>query len=336
MMQLKSPQPEKATSFQCRLKHITILHPSYPQATLLTFPRLDLDEMALPGADHMECYGVHYNTVLTACQITAGNMLDVYLSKDILGRDRVDHSPDDILLSDSYYLQVPSAKKHDYPIVPNFESWIFPHRNLPFPWDSMDSSRAGRGDLNSCVLSGSGTTETSCLITDQKWFNARGMGRYHEEHDGVPIDTSWNQIPMRLDLDAIMNEGAFALVPKPVVEGHYEMVPHFTRTDGSFASEASQWHNQRLRALASVSPEYLFARFAKTILMMVEPFVMEHPSPVNIFLVNNATAGLVRYPLRFVDRRMDVGERRKRYSVDLKHWSGDSESESDSDNDFYP
>lgn len=55
-------------------------------------------------------HGVHFETVLLACQIITGNEFDTaYLSYDRPGHDRVRISREGILMRNHYYLHVPQG-----------------------------------------------------------------------------------------------------------------------------------------------------------------------------------------------------------------------------------
>lgn len=60
-------------------------------------------------------HGVHFDTLLVACQIITGNGFDTaYLSYDRPGHDRVRLSREGILMRNQYYLHVPQGKhRHD-------------------------------------------------------------------------------------------------------------------------------------------------------------------------------------------------------------------------------
>lgn len=57
------------------------------------------------------CYGVHFETMLFACQIIAGNSFETaYLSYDRKGNNRVQLAPCGILMHDHYFLHVPQGE----------------------------------------------------------------------------------------------------------------------------------------------------------------------------------------------------------------------------------
>ncbi|POS69616.1 hypothetical protein DHEL01_v211988 [Diaporthe helianthi] len=102
---------------------IEFLHPHYsgPDA-LFRLPKLDLT----PSVS-----GVHYRTALLACQIVANNAFDGYLATDRDGEARVVADDDDLLTGNKYWFIADANNPHDnYPIVPRFEDWIFPHEEF--------------------------------------------------------------------------------------------------------------------------------------------------------------------------------------------------------------
>lgn len=99
---------------------ITIRHPAYIRGedTMFSQPRLDKvephDETDYNADDAMKetCldYGVHFATMLLACQVIAGNSFETaYLSYDRKGTSRVQLGPGGILMHDYYYLHVPKG-----------------------------------------------------------------------------------------------------------------------------------------------------------------------------------------------------------------------------------
>lgn len=87
---------------------------------MFSLPRLDAvdsqdetDDEKTNTADNTPTrtkHGVHFETVLLACQIITGNEFDTaYLSYDRPGHDRVHISRQGILMRNYYYLQVPQG-----------------------------------------------------------------------------------------------------------------------------------------------------------------------------------------------------------------------------------
>lgn len=100
--------------------HITIRHPGYIRGedSIFAFPRLDTvdsedvtdKDMTAEGAAQETEHGVHFGTILVACQIVTGNSFrDAFLSYDRKGHHKVDISLTGILVKNHYYLHVPQG-----------------------------------------------------------------------------------------------------------------------------------------------------------------------------------------------------------------------------------
>ncbi|KAF5004000.1 hypothetical protein FDECE_9500 [Fusarium decemcellulare] len=166
-------------------------------------------------------YGVHYETVLVACQIITGNSFDnAYLSYDRPGNDRVGMNLDGILTKSDYYLHVVQDVGGDsksYAVTPNFQQWRFPDQ-LPDNWRSLQSTHLDPHQ-RSCIISGSQKTEDAHVVprAQDEWYEANGMRHYSLGGRSVS-DSEDNSCRMRPDLHRIFDDRAFALIPKP--DGH--------------------------------------------------------------------------------------------------------------------
>ncbi|KAK3614758.1 hypothetical protein LTR56_027038 [Elasticomyces elasticus] len=168
---------------------VTIKHPGYRGSgnTLLTLPATD-------GADHSSA---HYDTVHIACVVIAGNEFDGWLSASQSGDTRVEPDACGLVKAGIYYFHVSAGKTllvtagaispqqpHlEYPIVPNFRCWRFPHTSLPRLWQ-----QAGEGDESSerpqtCRLTltshGRALQKSHIIPSSEKsWFNENDMHQY--------------------------------------------------------------------------------------------------------------------------------------------------------------
>lgn len=88
------------------------------------------------------------------------------------------------------------------------------------------------------------------------------------------IDTSKNICLLRCDLHKDFDRRAFAIVPKPASGTVPALTVHFLRADNDLADQVTKFHNQIVRSLDSLSPQYLFARFAYAIFALVTDFVL--------------------------------------------------------------
>ncbi|KPM39093.1 hypothetical protein AK830_g7471 [Neonectria ditissima] len=108
---------------------IRILHPGYSNSS--NNPDFDI----LIAFQAFDDGGVHYDTAHTACAILANNRWDGYFSRDKYGKIKV-RPTDGVLRDPSSYFCLPSSdpSTDQYPVIPRFKDWRFPHNNLPPIW----------------------------------------------------------------------------------------------------------------------------------------------------------------------------------------------------------
>lgn len=248
---------------------IEFLHPHYsgPDA-LFRLPKLDLT----PSVS-----GVHYRTALLACQIVANNAFDGYLATDRDGEARVVADDDDLLTGNKYWFIADANNPHDnYPIVPRFEDWIFPHEEFQgLRWRCPKDSDQDQvqPQTRRCIIS-----NVSCLIRSshiippalEAWFTRNYMERFGA--DILSIHSPSNRIDLRHDLHHAWDRHMFVLTPK-----QSELTLHVLNCSASHGTceFAAQWHNVPVRkaALQNVADEYLFAKFAQAIFTLLKPCI---------------------------------------------------------------
>lgn len=270
---------------------VSFCHPGYepPHDLLFKLPRLD-QEHASPTK------GIHYGTALTACQIVANNALNGYLATDRAGRHRVHGDADSVLTGTRYWFftadtpaEATSATdkgaglhaKVPYPVVPSFQDWPFPHQELQDNnaspagclWYPPNAAAAGR-----CIVTqASGVIQGAHLVpgADREWFERNVMSQYGTHHD---VDQSANDIDLRSDIHLAFDEHWFAIVPKA---GSYA-VHLLTAAKISTREFAESFHNRPVLPDApipgearEVPREFLYARFARAVLLLLKPFVAQ-------------------------------------------------------------
>lgn len=159
--------------------------------------------------------------------------------------------------------------------IPNFQ---FPHSNLPSSWASIRIPRRLNNNLPrpssfdqavlardvSCRISKNILgTESAHLIprTEDRWFNINQMLRY-SSHPEAPVANSVDNkvLLLQSDLHHLFDQGRFVLLPK-----RGDWVIHVL--SGLPNEElAALYHNVALQPLSELSAEFLFARFAWTVL----------------------------------------------------------------------
>ncbi|KAI1194284.1 hypothetical protein F5X97DRAFT_311621 [Nemania serpens] len=285
------PQPV-VTEFDTK-DEIKFHHPGYhpPHDILLILPRLDRSSTPLQG--------VHYGTALTACQIIANNAFDGYLATDREGCKRVDFDLDydDLLTGSDYWFFVPSVPSNlnPYPIVPSFRDWAFPHQRIS-RWPRPNHT-ANPDDHRCIITRTAGFVNQAHIIpaAEEKWFEINAMSQYGSHRD---INQKHNKIALRHDLHFAFDTHLFAIVPK---HNHY-VVNQLHATETSTIEFASSYHNYKVvQQPRDVIPEFLFARFARAILMLTKPFTAQ--APINRYVtrlraINNEDGGSNEYSMK--------------------------------------
>ncbi|EEU38240.1 uncharacterized protein NECHADRAFT_66931 [Fusarium vanettenii 77-13-4] len=263
---------------------IRFYHPGYlkPLNLLFCLPRVDYS-----AEDN--AYGVHYRTALTACQIVANNAFEKgKLARDDKGQDIV-ADDEKVLLDRDYWFFIEDDER--YAVVPSFNDWQFPHDKLPDWWIAPTSS-LGLHTKRCAVTNTSYAFTWAHLIPkeEQQWFNKNGMGLYGGGSHS--LDDQHNILPLKADLYVCFDQSVFALVPKqhrePNGEFRTEYVLHVL--DARESEFAALYQDRPIKCLVSGSREYLFARFAWTVISRIKPFL---------------TSGVGRRVIRFRVRACD-------------------------------
>jgi hypothetical protein len=237
--------------------------------------------------------GLHHGTARTACGIIANNAWDGYLS-DTKDGGALELDYDDLLLKKDYWFHVPNqgseSTDKNYPIVPSFRHWKYPHRQPPPCWNhtssqSMSShttspsqhpapsemTRAARNRDETCrITKASDQTKVAhlCPKAEKSWFDINGMHVYNENHnlpDKTRLSDPKNTLLLRTDLHDAMDAKKFVLVPKcgKWVVHMLEKTNHIGRF----------YQNSTLHDIKGVGPEFLLTRFAWAIFPLVRDFL---------------------------------------------------------------
>ncbi|KAM5353279.1 hypothetical protein ACJZ2D_016824 [Fusarium nematophilum] len=332
-------QPPRVPALRCSAAPVVIRHPHYPedQNTLLRFPRLDVASRR-DETDSKCTYGAHYGTVLSACQIVAGNASTAFLSHDRRGKTPVLLGYDDVLIHREYFLQVPQGRVlsqtshpfdsgaflgiddlRPFAILCDFEVWQFPHDGLPEAWACLDDIPAVTTfPAHGCILSGGLTTQPAHLVpkSQSSWFCQNRMGDYiaNRGRDFGPGNAS-NTCRLHEDLLGDFDRRAFALVPKRSPRG-YCLVAHYLSTSDNLSYPANVFHNQTASQLEEITRELLFTRFAYAIFGLVQTFT-EQTRRVAIIEPGRDEFGLSSWvtnvyqmsPVQVAARRMQLASR---------------------------
>jgi hypothetical protein len=283
-------------------KKVIVRHPAYKgQNNVLT------SLLAADGPDG----GLDLATVHTICAIMADNRFDGYLAHQSDPTSLAMHVQ--ILPPGEYFFHVPSntevsesgdatvdspSAAYCYPVVAFFDSWAFPHANIPTLWQRAESATPS-------VLRPTNTTvverDRTCRLTNQRlgcelahvvpkseeeWFLRNGMGMQYgslgrREASGK-LDEPENVMLLRSDIHKAWDDRSFVFVPKQNSSStryrHEDddapapdcsLVAHVMHQDEEMMA---LFHNVKSQAL-SVRSEYLFARLAWSIFPAAQNFL---------------------------------------------------------------
>ncbi|KAK1570206.1 uncharacterized protein LY79DRAFT_594448 [Colletotrichum navitas] len=259
-------------------KNAYFFHPAYPQPLNLLFalPCVDpIDEGDALATGQPK--GLHHHTALLACQIIADNAFESgQLYFDRQGAQPVsDRIPIHGLLTPGDYFFLVNSDR-------NFRDWRFPHGYIPEAWPSTKSGLATDTGRR-CALTNSAFGLTSAHIIPREegeWFMQNGMSRYGA--DLRDVNDSRNLIRLRADIHRCFDTRLFSIVSKPKFASSISDTLS-TTTDPAYVLHvfgtnigefSSLYHNMCFQYLENTSHEFLFARLAWTILILIKPFVL--------------------------------------------------------------
>src|SRR5467141_1003976 len=100
----------------------------------------------------------------------------------------------------------------DYPVVPSFQDWLFPHDHIPDFWPQ--ASPLPSLSVRCAVTNWSILTEGAHLVPreESRWYSQNDMARYGI--DLRDIDNGANIIRLRPDLHRYFDRRWWAIVPK--------------------------------------------------------------------------------------------------------------------------
>ncbi|KAI4086474.1 MAG: hypothetical protein LQ344_007520 [Seirophora lacunosa] len=227
--------------------------------------------------------GVRQIFALTACSVVAGNKWHGYFSATIAGPP----VQDEILIGACFFFhdhphaggqQPCRCVTEPYPIFPTWESWPFPHTDMP-PWwpdvgepsEAMPSVTSDFSQMitardRSCRVTGSAEAcEVAHIIPVEHdaWLMGQKMPSY--SHDIKSIDSSGNLILLGRELHFILDRLKWTIFP----HGNHWVYYALDRS----AELASQFHQRALRPIEGVRCEYLLAAFARAIFPLLNQFL---------------------------------------------------------------
>ncbi|KAI9776296.1 MAG: hypothetical protein M1839_000456 [Geoglossum umbratile] len=178
---------------------------------------------------------------------------------------------------------VPPTPPNEYPIVPSFQEWVFPHGNLPPTWtvpSSDDIPTTSPSDMASAVLARDPSCQISshrdckscahiCPAAQATWFTTNGIQSYNLRCQSsfiYIVDDIRNGLTLRLDLHHDFDKKKFVFVPKMGM-----LVTHMLQPTYELGR---LYHNTLLLETPGISIEFLLARFAWAIFLSVKHFLL--------------------------------------------------------------
>ncbi|MCJ1348393.1 hypothetical protein MMC31_006625 [Peltigera leucophlebia] len=295
-MFLREPCQERHVDLDHISLHLQLIsfhHPGYAHPNDIILQLLASDD---PSG------GLHHLTALTACGIVAGNRFDGYFSTTRNGQ-AIEDSPDSVLIGKDYWFHVPQSSTDTtmnevpltpYPIYASFEQWQFPHDSLPTSWQAFEQAfqRLQSVEQASIIFAESSLTaatkhrDSTCRITASgkatdvahvipvnqvDWFWRNDMMKYGRNPLAAhSVNDLSNTILLRADLHPTFDALEWVIIPKPNSEGVMQFVFHLIQPSPELAE---RYHNCRVYHIAGISPQILFAAFARAIFPSLHNFL---------------------------------------------------------------
>lgn len=188
-----------------------------------------------------------------------------------------------------------------FPIVPSFADWQFPHGRVPAEWSQCHlapqpptptptSSHLSSSPSRRCWITGYHMGLNECHVVpknQEAWWAANSMRQYTMNTDGISKDAA-NIALLRADVHQIFDGHKFAIVPKPSTapstpasppslgsESTFAFAAHVLESDYEAREFCALYHNIAIAqaGVDSLSPEFLFARFAWAVFAHLQTFL---------------------------------------------------------------
>lgn len=137
-----------------------------------------------------------------------------------------------------------------------------------------------RGRENTCRLSNySEQTEQARLIprSQEHWFFQNMMGKYSKASrpDDNLINSISNMILLRSDIYGLFDQQRITFLPKPSRDPNQSSMVAHVLSSGPSTELVNLYHNVPLQQLNGIPLEYLFTRFAWSVLPLLAPFLRQ-------------------------------------------------------------
>ncbi|EEH04343.1 conserved hypothetical protein [Histoplasma capsulatum G186AR] len=206
---------------------------------------------------------------------------------------------DSILTEDSYFFFVIDDPGFEYPIVPSFLDWRFPHDHIPDVWLAAHTHVAPQNDagVGQCGISGiSLSVDTAHLVPREadEWYAMNAIYLYSDASPG-DINNLANTVQLASHIHRSFDDRLMVIVPELSEEGSdsgpvYRFVAHILQPRGE--EFWSNYHNIIVQYLNRFSGPYLFGRFAWAVLFLAKPFILRRV-PRSVVRVKRSPQGEV-------------------------------------------
>ncbi|KAI1784573.1 hypothetical protein LXA43DRAFT_208138 [Ganoderma leucocontextum] len=231
-------------------------------------------------------FGVYHPLALESCRVITNHAAknhDDFLAKDREGTIPVHRDVTTLTPGDYYYFFGPSkeAANCNYPIIKEFSALRFPSR-IPDHWYHTRETaryavveRVSSSNMSNHVAS----RDKHCALTKYQsfnqcahlvpkaadaWFDANKMYLYSYDNMAAGVDTHTNGIALRDDVRRCFDSNAFVFYPAG--DGDAFMA-YFVDT-GGYPDYTEQFHRRPATIHPSVAVEFLYARFAYTVIKL--------------------------------------------------------------------
>ncbi|KAM5541503.1 hypothetical protein V8D89_004693 [Ganoderma adspersum] len=262
---------------------VIIKHPDVDKP-LFRFPAFSQPDPTDPS---QTIFGVCRRLVLDACRVITNHASDN--QADFLAEDREGQTPvhidDPKPLSPGTYFYFLGPPHHpanrNYPIVKSFSAFVFPSQ-IPDHWYSARSTfqAAARGlevvsstEMSAhvsardkyCILSGwIHFNHCAHLVPEAEWawFEANDMTLYTVENEGAGVNAHTNGVLLRDDVKRCFDSAFFVFYPT----GDSDRFMAYFVHPGGYPDYTEQFHRRLVSIDDSVPVEFIYARFAYTVI----------------------------------------------------------------------
>ncbi|WPH01239.1 Hypothetical protein R9X50_00407600 [Acrodontium crateriforme] len=281
-------------------KRIRLFHPDYDEPDML---------FMLPADDGPLRDKTPYLVVHAAASAIANNRRDGWLSKAQDGSERIEETTPWLEAGD-YFYHVPGSDK-PWPVVPNFESWSFPHnQGAPSLWRQASEAEAAQAShgppsmlAEFCRITNRDLPlQTAHIIpaAEKQWFGTNRMDQYGDIDGrmGDSVADTWaNRMRLTCDAHTLWDSNKFTIIPNQQEEKDNRLEAVGWRTHRLNEQEGvfKYWHKIPLQPLVGRASEFLYARFVWDIFPLIQGFL--HSGPPRRLAIYNQSLSKFEFPM---------------------------------------